>query len=82
VCVCVFCEREGSVECCPRVHLNVSKATMTTTNLPVTCVISDREREKNTAAKDTASVATRFPLYSREMTRRWKILLVPNFFSY
>jgi hypothetical protein len=63
------------------VHLNVSKATITTDNF-VACVIRERETEReHTAGKDTASVAGRLPLYPMEMTESCKILLVASLFS-
>ena len=63
------------------VHLNVSKASITTDNL-VACVIRERDREReHTAGKDTASVAGRLPLYPMEMTEGCKFLIAANLFS-
>ena len=54
------------------------------TNLLVACVASESERDartharmhtKNTAAKDTAGVAGRLPLYPLEITQLWKIFI-------
>jgi hypothetical protein len=50
-------EREGGVDCCHSVHVNVSKGTISAANLLIACVTSERERErereeKNIPAKD------------------------------
>jgi hypothetical protein len=50
------------------------------TNLLVACVASERDTHArthtlNTAAKDTAGVAGRLPLYPLEMTQLWKIFI-------
>jgi hypothetical protein len=54
-------EREKAVwSVLHNVHLNVSKATITTPNLLVSCLRSETDI---TAAKDVASVTARFLLY-------------------
>jgi len=75
VCVCVCVrerERESKRERRQCVlhseHLNASKVTIMTANLLIARVIS--YRRKNTAAKDTTSLAGSLPLYSLEMPYR------------